>query len=201
MVRRSPKHSTTASPRRRNSRQKRFLEKIFPFDVLEKSAARFSLDSLDEERAREERERLRNLFFSWEWTEIADTDLLRRHTLGLFFNPVSAYGKAGLKPHQTRSIIFLFTRPTITAYCGVMENLRFHTNPRQPLRIVTAFGSSFAPTGTSPRHSRALLYCSRDSEPSACWYGAGGRIFKTYGAEFPFDAHRLVWRGKPPREN
>lgn len=44
-------------------KQSQFQEKAISLEVLKKSAERFSLDSLDQERAAGERELLRNLFF------------------------------------------------------------------------------------------------------------------------------------------
>jgi hypothetical protein len=79
-------------------KQNQFHEKVIPLGVLKKSAERFSLDSLGQERATEERELLRDLFFSWDRPEVGDTDLLRRHTLGLVLHTVSEYGKAGFRP-------------------------------------------------------------------------------------------------------
>jgi len=79
-------------------RQKHFEEKIVPLNVLKKSAERFSLDSLGEGNAAGERELLRNLFFSWDRSEVGDTDLLRRQTLGLILYTISEYGKAGFNP-------------------------------------------------------------------------------------------------------
>ena len=46
----------------------------------------------------QERALLRNLLFAWDHSGISDTDLLRRHTLGLILDTVSEYGKVGFKP-------------------------------------------------------------------------------------------------------
>ncbi|HEX7362433.1 MAG TPA: hypothetical protein VF283_18225 [Bryobacteraceae bacterium] len=81
-------------------KQAYYREKLIPLRVLEKSAHSFSLDSLDQERAVQERELLLNLFFSWDRTEPRDTDILRRHTLGLILHTVFEYGKAGFKPKE-----------------------------------------------------------------------------------------------------
>lgn len=75
-----------------------YREKVIPFSVLENSAEAFSLDSLGQEKAAEERELLQDLFFSWDRAELRDTDILRRHTLGLILHTVSEYHKAGFKP-------------------------------------------------------------------------------------------------------
>ncbi len=79
-------------------RQGHYREKVIPLRILEKSAELFSLDSLGQERALQERELLRNLFFAWDRPEPRDTDILRRHTLGLILHTVAEYGKAGFKP-------------------------------------------------------------------------------------------------------
>jgi hypothetical protein len=79
-------------------RQGHFTETEIPFHVLKKSASQFSLDSLSEVPANQERALLRNLFFSWDHSDISNTDLLRRHTLGLILDTVSEYGKVGFKP-------------------------------------------------------------------------------------------------------
>jgi hypothetical protein len=78
--------------------QTHFLEKLVPFEVLEKSAEAFSLDALGIERATEERKLLTDLFLSWDRSDLGDTDLLRRHTLGLILHAVSEYNKAGFAP-------------------------------------------------------------------------------------------------------
>jgi hypothetical protein len=79
-------------------RQGHFAEADVPFDVLKKSASQLSLDCLSEELANHERTLLRNLLFSWDKSVISDTDLLRRHTLGLILDTISEYGKLGFKP-------------------------------------------------------------------------------------------------------
>jgi hypothetical protein len=79
-------------------RQGYFAETDVPFDVLKKSASQLSLDCLSEELANQERTLLRNLLFSWDKSVISDTDLLRRHTLGLILDTISEYGKLGFKP-------------------------------------------------------------------------------------------------------
>lgn len=79
-------------------RQGYFAETYVPFDVLKKSASQFSLDCLSEELANQERVLLRDLLFAWDKSALSDTDLLRRHTLGLILDTISEYGKLGFKP-------------------------------------------------------------------------------------------------------
>lgn len=79
-------------------RQGYFAEKDIPFDVLKKSASQLSLDCLSEELANQERALLRNLLFAWDKSAISDTDLLRRHTLGLILDTISEYEQLGFKP-------------------------------------------------------------------------------------------------------
>lgn len=75
-----------------------YREKVIPIRVLEKSAEAFSLDALHSERAAEERQLLKNLFFAWDRPKLGDTDILRRQTLGLILYTVSEYGKADFAP-------------------------------------------------------------------------------------------------------
>jgi hypothetical protein len=92
-----------------------YREDVIPLRVLEKSAEALSLDSLDLGRAAQERDLLRNLFFAWDRPDPRESDILRRHTLGLILHTVSEYGKAGFKP--TDSDLYL-VYPTY--YYGVL---------------------------------------------------------------------------------
>lgn len=92
-------------------RQGYFAETDVPFEVLKKSASQFSLDCLSEELANQERVLLRNLLFAWDKSVISDTDLLRRHTLGLILDTISEYGKLGFKPSSDNVDHFLVYPP------------------------------------------------------------------------------------------
>jgi len=79
-------------------KQKQFTENVVQLPILMKSAERFSLDSLNQAFAVGERQLLRALFLSWDRSSLSDTDLLRRHTLGLVLNSALGYAKAKFKP-------------------------------------------------------------------------------------------------------
>jgi hypothetical protein len=140
-------HSVARTP---YNRQNYFEEKIIPLTALKKSADQFSLDSLGDERAAEERELLKNLFFSWDRSEVYDTDLLRRHTLGLILYTISEYAKTGFKPPRwTLSNITSSTRLITTASCGVMAQPRCLITLQKHSLPATDFGSSSALMNTS----------------------------------------------------
>jgi hypothetical protein len=144
----------------RYCRQNRFQEKVIPLDVLKKSAERFSLDSLDQKRATEERELLRNLFFSWDRSEVGDSDLLRRHTLGLILHTVSEYGKAGLKPTSDSVDRYLVYPPY---YYGVMWRDEESPIPYQPpaaLASCYGFWQQFCAHEYLTQALENLLYCT-----------------------------------------
>lgn len=139
-------------------KQNQFEEKVIPLDVLKKSAGRFSLDSLDQERATEERELLRNLFFSWDRPEVGDTDLLRRHTLGLVLHTVSEYGKAGFKP---TSVDYYLVYPPY--YYGVLWRDDEPPMPYQPpAALATCYGfwQQFCAHEYLTQALENLLYCT-----------------------------------------
>jgi hypothetical protein len=75
-----------------------FKENSVSLSVLTKSAERFSLDSLKQDFANKERKLFQDLFFAWDRVDLSDTDILRRHTLGLVLNSVQEYQKADSKP-------------------------------------------------------------------------------------------------------
>jgi len=75
-----------------------FKENSVSLSVLTKSAERFSLDSLKQDFANKERKLLQDLFFAWDRVDLSDTDILRRHTLGLVLNSVQEYQKADSRP-------------------------------------------------------------------------------------------------------
>jgi hypothetical protein len=147
------------------SRQAHFQERVIPFDVLKKSAERFSLDSLDEERASEERELLRNLFFSWDRSDLADTDLLRRHTLGLILHTVSEYGKAGFKPtSDSTSVDHYLVYPPY--YYGVLWRDDDPAVPYQPpAALATCYGfwQQFCAHEYLTQALENLLYCTLET--------------------------------------
>ena len=138
-------------------KQKQFREKVIPLDVLKKSAERFSLDSLDQDRATEERELLRNLFFSWDRPEISDTDVLRRHTLGLVLHTVAEYGKAGFKP---TSVDYYLVYPPY--YYGVLWRDDEPPMPYQPPAVLATcygFWQQFCAHEYLTQALENLLYC------------------------------------------
>jgi len=139
-------------------KQNQFQEKVIPLEVLKKSAERFSLDSLDQERAAEERELLRNPFFSWDRSELGDSDLLRRHTLGLILHTVSEYGKAGFKP--TNVDYYLVYPPY---YYGVLWRDDDPPAPYQPPAALAGcygFWQQFCAHEYLTQALEKLLYCT-----------------------------------------
>ncbi len=139
-------------------KQNQFRERVVPLEVLKKSAEQFSLDSLDQERAAEERELLRNLFFSLDRPEVADTDLLRRHTLGLVLHSVSEYGKAGFKP---KSLDYYLVYPPY--YYGVLWRDDEPPMPYQPPAVLATcygFWQQFCAHEYLTQALENLLYCT-----------------------------------------
>jgi len=144
-------------------KQNQFREKLLPLDVLKKSAVRFSLDSLGEERATEERELLRNLFFSWDRQEFSDTDILRRQTLGLILHTVAEYGKAGFKPSSDSVDHYLVYPPY---YYGVLWRDDQPPMPYQPpmaLESCYGFWQQFCAHEYLTQGLENLLYCALET--------------------------------------
>ena len=164
-------HSVAQTP---YCRQNHFREKVIPLDVLEKSAERFSLDSLGQGRATEERELLRNLFFSWDRSEIGDTDLLRRQTLGLILHTVSEYGKAGFKPTSDNVDHYLVYPPY---YYGLLWRDDEPPVPYQPptaLASCYGFWQQFCAHEYLTQALENLLYCTLETlnlQPSGMTLG------------------------------
>jgi hypothetical protein len=143
-------------------RQAHFQERVIPFEILKKSAERFSLDSLGEERAVEERELLENLFFSWDRSELGDTDLLRRHTLGLILHTVAEYGKAGFKPTSDSTGVdhYLVYPPY---YYGVLwrgDDPALSYQPPAALAACYGFWQQFCAHEYLTQALENLLYCT-----------------------------------------
>ncbi len=153
---RSFAHSVAQTPYSKNNL---FHEKVIQLDVLKKSAEQFSLDSLDQELATEERELLRNLFFSWDRAEIGDTDLLRRQTLGLILHTVSEYAKAGFKPTSDNVDHYLVYPPY---YYGLLWRDDESPVPYQPppsLAGCYCFWQQFCAHEYLTHALENLLYC------------------------------------------
>ncbi len=143
-------------------RQARFNEKVVSLGVLKKSAQTFSLDSLGEERAAGERELLRNLFFSWDRSKLEDTDLLRRHTLGLILHTVSEYGKSDFSPPSDGARIdrYLVYAPY---YYGVLWRDDEPALPYSPpIALASCFGfwQQFCAHEYLTQALENLLYCT-----------------------------------------
>lgn len=138
-------------------KQGHYGEKVIPLRVLEKSAEAFSLNSLGEERAAQERELLRNLFFSWDRPDPRDTDILRRHTLGLILHTISEYGKAGFKPTDSDHYLVY---PTY--YYGVLWRDDDPPVPYQPPALLApcyGFWQQFCAHEYLTQALENLLYC------------------------------------------
>jgi hypothetical protein len=127
-------------------RQGYFAETEIPFDVLKKSASQFSLDCLSEELANEERTLLRSLLFAWDKAAISDTDLLRRHTLGLILDTISEYGKVGFKPSSDNVDHHLVYLPY---YYGAVWR---DSDSAQPYRPPALFAGYLSPNSVPKQH-------------------------------------------------
>ena len=116
-------------------KQAHYRDNTIPLGVLVESAEIFSLDSLNQEGAVVERELLRELFFSWDRTELRETDILRRQTLGLILHMVSEYERAGIKSTEVEKHLVY---PTY--YYGVLWHDEEPVPYQPPANLATCYG-------------------------------------------------------------
>lgn len=146
-------------------RQAHFREPVFPLEVLKESAEQFSLDSLGTERAVEERELLRNLFFAWDRAELGSADLLRRHTLGLILYTVSEYENSGYLPAAGNAGVdhYLVYPPY---YYGVLwrdDDVALPYRPPEALKNCYGYWQQFCAHEYLTQSLEILLHCTLET--------------------------------------